>query len=308
MKNPHEILEVSKDADEKTIKKAYRKAAMKWHPDVNDNSEESKVKFNEIQEAYEKLTSDSASTGGYSKEKRERYWTWEKQNIEDLIKNHFNRDRMHFNHLHVKHKIHVDIERLCDDEEITTVVPIQHKCPDCKGFPPIFKQDDPCVKCDNTGKIPEYKKVSFKLNILENMYRDLKTVDGNLNFKVRLKNIGKKESVDDSSSGINFDVTGDVILSVFSKLPDGVKVKADGSVVHEIRMEFHEVLEFKKLELTTFYGKKYRVRTSQFEYFDDMTVKIRKAGVKNADYVFKIKTKIPKISSSLIKKLSKHVN
>eukprot|EP00484_Ammonia_sp_Unknown_P017207 CAMPEP_0197029508 /NCGR_PEP_ID=MMETSP1384-20130603/8940_1 /TAXON_ID=29189 /ORGANISM="Ammonia sp." /LENGTH=255 /DNA_ID=CAMNT_0042458687 /DNA_START=100 /DNA_END=867 /DNA_ORIENTATION=- len=51
------ILGVDKDADEKTIKKAYRKLAMKWHPDRNpDNTQEAEAKFKEIGQAYEVLS------------------------------------------------------------------------------------------------------------------------------------------------------------------------------------------------------------------------------------------------------------
>lgn len=56
-KNYYEILEVSKDATEQEIKKAYRKLAVKWHPDKNgSNKEEAEKKFKEISEAYDVLS------------------------------------------------------------------------------------------------------------------------------------------------------------------------------------------------------------------------------------------------------------
>ncbi len=52
-KGYYKILGVSQDADEKTIKKAYRKLAMKYHPDRNPGKEkEANEKFKEINEAY----------------------------------------------------------------------------------------------------------------------------------------------------------------------------------------------------------------------------------------------------------------
>lgn len=55
-KDLYAILEVSPESDEVKIKAAYRKQARVWHPDVNDNSQESIVRFKEITEAYEVLT------------------------------------------------------------------------------------------------------------------------------------------------------------------------------------------------------------------------------------------------------------
>ena len=54
-KDLYAILGVSPDCDEVKIKAAYRKQARIWHPDVNDNSQESIIKFKEITEAYEVL-------------------------------------------------------------------------------------------------------------------------------------------------------------------------------------------------------------------------------------------------------------
>lgn len=51
----YEILGVSKDADEKELKKAYRKVAIKYHPDKNPDNKEAEEKFKEAAEAYEVL-------------------------------------------------------------------------------------------------------------------------------------------------------------------------------------------------------------------------------------------------------------
>lgn len=53
----YEVLEAERDADDDTLKKNYRKLALKWHPDKNINSEnEAKQKFQLIQQAWEVLS------------------------------------------------------------------------------------------------------------------------------------------------------------------------------------------------------------------------------------------------------------
>ncbi|MDE0415591.1 MAG: molecular chaperone DnaJ [bacterium] len=51
----YDVLGVARDADESTIKKAYRKLAMKYHPDRNAGDAAAEVRFREVNEAYEVL-------------------------------------------------------------------------------------------------------------------------------------------------------------------------------------------------------------------------------------------------------------
>src|SRR2546422_2953198 len=51
----YETLEVDRNADESKLKAAFRKLAMKWHPDKNPGDAASEMRFKEINEAYEVL-------------------------------------------------------------------------------------------------------------------------------------------------------------------------------------------------------------------------------------------------------------
>ena len=52
----YEVLGASKDASQQDLKKAYRRLAMKYHPDRNPDDQEAVTKFKEAKEAYEVLS------------------------------------------------------------------------------------------------------------------------------------------------------------------------------------------------------------------------------------------------------------
>ncbi|MGB6170291.1 MAG: DnaJ domain-containing protein, partial [Geitlerinemataceae cyanobacterium] len=52
-KDYYAILGVSKNSSEADIKKAFRRLARKYHPDLNPGNKEAEAKFKEINEAYE---------------------------------------------------------------------------------------------------------------------------------------------------------------------------------------------------------------------------------------------------------------
>ena len=111
-KDFYSILGVSRNADEKELKKAYRKLAMKWHPDKNpDNQAEAQAKFQEISEAYDVLSdpekrkiydqfgeeglkvggnpSDFAQAGAGGAGPRAQYYTFNQADAEEIFKRFF---------------------------------------------------------------------------------------------------------------------------------------------------------------------------------------------------------------------------
>jgi len=63
-KDYYEVLGVNRDASDEEIKKAYRKLAMKWHPDRNPDNPKAEEHFKEAKQAYE-ILSDSGKRAAY---------------------------------------------------------------------------------------------------------------------------------------------------------------------------------------------------------------------------------------------------
>ena len=87
-KDYYSILGVNKDAKTEEIKKAYRKLARKYHPDVNPNNKQAEDKFKEITQAHDALSveekrkiydefGEEGLRSGFDPEQARRFATWQ---------------------------------------------------------------------------------------------------------------------------------------------------------------------------------------------------------------------------------------
>lgn len=85
----YEILEIEKTADNATIKKAYRKLALKFHPDRNQGDKEAEDKFKMINEAYQVLSDENKRSiyDRYGKDglDRQGFSHYSEQRYEDIM-------------------------------------------------------------------------------------------------------------------------------------------------------------------------------------------------------------------------------
>ncbi len=75
--NPYHVLGIDYDATQDEIKQAYRRLAMKWHPDRNRDSVEAKERFHEAAEAYKTLYERASNRGNGSGDARARDDAWQ---------------------------------------------------------------------------------------------------------------------------------------------------------------------------------------------------------------------------------------
>lgn len=69
MRDPYEVLGVSRGASKDEVKKAYRQLAKKWHPDMHENNplkDLAEEKFVEVQKAYDAIMNGDAGSSNYS--------------------------------------------------------------------------------------------------------------------------------------------------------------------------------------------------------------------------------------------------
>lgn len=162
----YEILEISRTAGQTEIKQAYRKMAMRYHPDRNPDDKEAEMKFKEAAEAYEVLRDP---------EKKARYDRFGHAgmgamgggfgNAEDIF-SHFSDifgDLFGFSSggglrpeagADLRYNLNITFSQAAHGDEITLDLPKHVTCPECNGngAAPGSKIET-CRQCNGTGHV-----------------------------------------------------------------------------------------------------------------------------------------------------------
>lgn len=228
MKNPYEVLGISKDATKDEIQSAYRQKSKLYHPDRNFGDKESEEKFKEVNQAYESIVNgnqnvpfnifDEFFSSGFSRPERGR----------DIL----SECRIDFLQAAVGCEIEIDFRKngVCNSCKGTCAAPDGIiSCDVCKGQGGVvYRQgnmtirttcghcygqgkriDKPCLDCGGDGLTRETEKI--KINIPEGIR------DGD---RIRLTGRGEKKQL--SGDGI-------ILVKVnphplFKRLDDDLKI------------------------------------------------------------------------------------
>lgn len=159
MKDYYAILGVSRDADLETIKRAYRKLALKYHPDKNPGDKAAEERFKEINEAYEVL-SDPQKRQQYNIYGRvDEMWGGYTDFIEEILEGFWGR-RPKTKGFTPRRGDNIRIRLSLTLEEIATGVmkkvrvKRKRRCDTCGGQGFLSPQDvQMCGTCGGTGEV-----------------------------------------------------------------------------------------------------------------------------------------------------------
>ena len=186
MTNYYDLLGVAKDASQSDIKKAYRKKAMKWHPDKNQNNrEEAEQKFKEIGKAYNVL-SDENSRRNYDQFGEEGLKNMPNMsnfnpfdifsqfggmggmggmgNFQDLFGNnrgnHNPSQPRQGKGPHIQHLLNLHLKHLYSGKRIKLKMKKNIKCTTCNGIGCLNPNDiKTCDLCNGMGKISQIRRM-----------------------------------------------------------------------------------------------------------------------------------------------------
>lgn len=293
-KDYYKILGVSKKASESEIKKAYRKLAVKYHPDKNPGDKQAEGKFKEAAEAYDTL-------GNSDKKKRydnqgsygNRFQGFGRSGFssnssgfgfDDFINNVFNKtNNANFNtdHLNVSVSIEKNLIDILDEKEIH----IEFKRTLFSGE----KED---------------RKIQFKIDLRNKRYKMVeKNKDqhiivnaeglGNENKSVRNNVWGHPEE---------YHAIGNLLIDIKIKSDKGFKFE-NGNIIEDIEIDLQTVL-FDTEEgyiVNSVLGKKYKIDVKNPKDLSSLKFTVKGNGIVNSkglrgDYIANLVVKAPDLS------------
>lgn len=163
--DPWNVLGVSRDSDEETVKKAYRKLAMKHHPDKGGDPE----KFKEIQSAYDRITKgETDQQNGFPNGNFDPFSMFG-HIFGGMKQKQLHEIRISLKQAYTGHEIKLKVSdenpcrscmcKMCKGQGSIQFGPMQAACPQCNG-----RKADGCHLCDRNGVVKTENSYVIKVN------------------------------------------------------------------------------------------------------------------------------------------------
>ncbi len=284
----YEILGVSREADPDTIKKAYRKLAMQYHPDKNPNNPEAEEKFKECAAAYE-ILSDPQKRAQYDRYGHEAFRGGGGfQNTEDIF-SHFGdifgdffgmggQTRRRNRHdprrgADLRYVTEISLKQVLMGVEKNIEFDCEENCHECngsgaeKGSQPItcatcggsgqvvsrqgfFTMASPCPACHGEGQVIKNPCKKCKGEGRVETHRKLRvSIPPGVDTGTRLRVAGEGEG------GYNGGPSGDLYVEVQVE-EDHYFERRDEDLVAPLHVSFLQILLGGEIEVETLEGKK----------------------------------------------------
>lgn len=162
-KDLYTLLEISKTASAEEIKKAYKKLAMKYHPDRNKDNPKSEETFKEIKEAYEILSDNNRrnqyDTFGSTSNQQSSQQGFDNfadfgDVFADLFNQHNNRRNSNTKGDDLEINQTISFREACLGAKININIPSHHACAECNSTGARKGTDiDTCQTCNGHGEV-----------------------------------------------------------------------------------------------------------------------------------------------------------
>ena len=156
MSDYYESLGVEKTASQDEVKKAYKKLAMKYHPDKNPGDKAAEEKFKEVSEAYSVLSDESkrSSYDTYGHTRGQEFYSQSPQDLFDVYNSVFGvrrqkRDpKQQFN---ISGQVSISLEQAFTGFKVPLSYERSVYCKECDGTGDKDKSPKKCTQCGGSG-------------------------------------------------------------------------------------------------------------------------------------------------------------
>ena len=286
-KDYYKILGVSKDATADEIKKAYRKLAVKYHPDKTGNDKAAEDKFKEVSEAYE-ILSDPTKRASHDRPPFSGFWDGSNPYQTGDFSSFFNgfgqdggrREERINKGRNISIYVSVTLEEMMTGTVKKVKISRKVQCSDCSGTGAENGEVHKCTECGGIGKVNRTVHHAFGEVVMQ---EDCKYCYGTgVKSKSNCKScfgtgtIRKEEDIEvnipkGSISGVSYLIVGkgdwekspsnpgDLVINIEEYLHSSYS-REGTNLIHEKQVSFRDLCMGTEVEIPNLKGSNWRIK------------------------------------------------